>query len=80
MRDRLKRCRYDVERNGINVYIDDETRRHDSIEHEAQKLGFNIITPSKEYYPIDFVFENGEAEIQIAEELQRTNIINKQFK
>lgn len=54
MRDRLKRCRYDVERNGINVYIDDETRRHDNIENEAQKLGFNIITPIKEYYPIDF--------------------------
>ena len=71
MRDRLKRCRYDVERNGINVYIDDETRRHDNIENEAQKLGFNIITPSKEYYPIDFVFENGEAEKQIAEELIR---------
>ena len=71
MRDRLQRCRYDVERNSINVYIDDETRRHDSIEHEAQKLGFNIITPSKDYYPIDFVFENGEAEIQIAEELTK---------
>ena len=71
MRDRLKRCRYDVERNGINVYIDDETRRHDNIENEAQKLGFNIITPIKEYYPIDFVFENGEAENQIAEELIR---------
>lgn len=71
MRDRLKRCRYDVERNDINVYIDDETRRHDNIENEAQKLGFNIITPIKEYYPIDFVFENGEAENQIAEELIR---------
>lgn len=71
MRDRLKRCRYDVERNDINVYIDDETRRHDNIENEAQKLGFNIITPIKEYYPIDFVFENGEAEKQIAEELIR---------
>lgn len=71
MRDCLKRCRYDVERNGINVYIDDETRRHDNIENEAQKLGFNIITPIKEYYPIDFVFENGEAEKQIAEELIR---------
>lgn len=71
MRDRLKRCRYDVERNDINVYIDDETRRHDNIENEAQKLGFNIIAPIKEYYPIDFVFENGEAENQIAEELIR---------
>ena len=71
MRDRLKRCRYDVERNGINVYIDDETRRHDNIENEARKLDFNIITPIKEYYPIDFVFENGEAENQIAEELIR---------
>ena len=71
MRDRLKRCRYDVERNDINVYIDDETRRHDNIENEAQKLGCNIITPIKEYYPIDFVFENGEAENQIAEELIR---------
>lgn len=71
MRDRLKRCRYDVERNDINVYIDDETRRHDNIENEAQKLGFNIITPIKEYYPIDFVFEDGEAENQIAEELIR---------
>lgn len=71
MRDRLKRCRYDVERNDINVYIDNETRRHDNIENEAQKLGFNIITPIKEYYPIDFVFENGEAENQIAEELIR---------
>ena len=38
---------------------------------KLKKLGFNIITPSKEYYPIDFVFENGEAEIQIAEELQK---------
>ena len=71
MRDRLKRCRYDVERNDINVYIDDETRRHDNIENEAQELGFNIITPIKEYYPIDFVFENGEAENQIVEELIR---------
>ena len=71
MRDPSKRSRYDVERNDINVYIDDETRRHDNIENEAQKLGFNIITPIKEYYPIDFVFENGEAENQIAEELIR---------
>jgi hypothetical protein len=71
MRDRLKRCRYDVDRNSIDVFIDDETRRHDSIEHEAQKLGLNIILPVKEYYSIDFVSENGEAEKQIAEEFTR---------
>lgn len=71
MRDRLKRCRYDVDRNSIDVYIDDETRRHDRIEQEAQKLGFNIIAPVKEFYPIDFVFENGEAEEQIAAEIIR---------
>lgn len=71
MRDRLKRCRYDVDRNSIDVYIDDETHRHDRIEQEAQKLGFNIIAPVKEFYPIDFVFENGEAEEQIAAEIIR---------
>ena len=69
MRDRLKRCRYIVERNGIDVFIDEETRRHNTIEDDARRLGFNIQKTVIAFYPIDFVFENGSAEEQIAEEL-----------
>ena len=69
MRDRLKRCRYIVERNGIDVFIDEETRRHNTIEDDARRLGFNIQKTVIAFYPIDFVFENGLAEEQIAEEL-----------
>ena len=54
--------------------IDDETRRHAKIEAEAQKLGFQIIKPVVEYYPIDFMSENGPAEEQIFAELKRKNI------
>ena len=67
MRDRLKRCRYIVERNGIDVFIDEETRRHNTIEDDARRLGFNIQKTVIAFYPIDFVFENGLAEEQIAE-------------
>ena len=74
VRERLKRSRYDVECNGTDVYIDDETRRHATIEAEAQKLGFQIIKPVVEYYPIDFMSENGPAEEQIFAELKRKNI------
>lgn len=74
VRERLKRSRYDVECNGTDVYIDDETRRHAKIEAEAQKLGFQIIKPVVEYYPIDFMSENGPAEEQIFAELKRKNI------
>lgn len=73
MRDRLKRCRYEVEHNGTDVYIDDETRRHANIEAEAQKMGFNIHLPIIAYYSLDFVTENGEAEDQIFTELRRKN-------
>ena len=73
MRDRLKRCRYEVEHNGTDVYIDDETRRHANIEAEAQKMGFNIHLPIIVYYSLDFVTENGEAEDQIFTELRRKN-------
>lgn len=69
MRDRLKRCRYIVERNGIDVFIDEETRRHNTIEDDARRLGFNIQKTVIAFYPIDFVFESGLAEEQIAEEL-----------
>ena len=74
MRDRLKRCRYEVEHNGMDVYIDDETRRHANIETEAQKIGFNIQLPYITYYPLDFVTENGDAEEDIFTELKRKNI------
>lgn len=74
VRERLKRSRYEVERNGTDVYIDDETRRHAKVETEAQKLGFQIIKPPIEYFPIDFMFENGAAEEQIFAELKRKNI------
>lgn len=74
LRERLKRCRYDVERNDTDVYIDDETRRHANIEAEAQKEGFRIFKPTVEYYPIDFLLENGAAEEQIFAELKRMNI------
>lgn len=74
VRDRLKRCRYDVERNSIDVFIDDETRRHANIETEAQKLGFNILKPVVEYYPLDFLTENGAAEEEIFNELRKRNI------
>lgn len=74
LRDRLKRCRYDVERNSTDVFIDDETRRHSKIEGEATKLGFHIVKPIVEYYPMDFVSENGTAEKQIFTELKRKNI------
>lgn len=74
MRERLKRCRYDVGYNGTDVYIDDETRRHAGIEAEAQKMGFNIQLPFITYYPLDFVTENGEAEKEIFTELRRKNI------
>ncbi|WP_274289648.1 hypothetical protein [Prevotella corporis] len=74
MRDRLKRCRYEVEHNGTDVYIDDETRRHANIEAEAQKMGFTIQLPFIVYYPLEFVTENGEAEDQIFTELRRKNI------
>lgn len=70
MRDRLKRCRYDVDRNSIDVFIDDETRRHANMESEARKLGFNIQKDIVTYLPMDFVFENGAAEEQIATELK----------
>jgi DNA-binding CsgD family transcriptional regulator len=70
MRDRLKRCRYDVDRNSMDIYIDDETRRHANMESEAKKLGFNIQKDIVTYLPMDFVFENGAAEEQIAAELQ----------
>ena len=56
MRDRLKRCRYIVERNGIDVFFDDETRRHSTIEDDARRLGFNIQKTVIAFYPIDFVF------------------------
>lgn len=36
VRERLKRSRYEVERNGTDVYIDDETRRHAKVETEVQ--------------------------------------------
>ncbi|MGP1437175.1 MAG: hypothetical protein ACTTKN_11245 [Phocaeicola sp.] len=74
LRERLKRSRYDVERNGTDVYIDDETRRHAKVETEARKLGFQIIKPMIEYFPIDFISENGAAEEQIFAELKRKNI------
>lgn len=74
VRERLKRSRYEVERNGTDVYIDDETRRHAKVETEAQKLGFQIIKPTIEYLPIDFMSENGAAEEQIFAELKRKNI------
>ena len=74
MRDRLKRCRYEVDHNGTDVYIDDETRRHANIEAEAQKRGFTIQLPFIVYYPLEFVTENGEAEDQIFTELRRKNI------
>ena len=74
IRERLRRCRYDVERSGIDVFIDDETRRHANIEAEAQKLGFNVQKPIVEYYPLDFLTENGAAEEEIFEELKRKNI------
>lgn len=74
VRERLKRSRYEVERNGTDVYIDDETRRHAKVETEAQKLGFQIIKPTIEYFPIDFMSENGAAEEQIFAELKRKNI------
>lgn len=70
VRDRLKRCRYDVDRNSTDVFIDDETRRHANMESEARKMGFNIQKNIVTYLPMDFVFENGEAEEQIAAELQ----------
>lgn len=74
LRDRLKRCRYDVERNSTDVFIDDETRRHAKMEAEAKKLGFQIMKPIVEYYPIDFQSDNGAAEEQIFTELKRKNI------
>jgi len=74
LRDRLRRCRYDVERNSTDVYIDDETRRHAKIEGEAKKLGFHIVKPIVEYFPIDFISENSAAEEQIFAELKRKNI------
>lgn len=69
MRDRLKRCRYDVDRNSIDIFIDDETRRHAKMESEARKMGFNIQKDIITYLPMDFAFENGAAEEQIASEL-----------
>lgn len=69
MRDRLKRCRYDVDRNSIDIFIDDETRRHAKMESEARKMGFNIQKDIVTYLPMDFAFENGTAEEQIASEL-----------
>lgn len=69
MRDRLKRCRYDVDRNSIDIFIDDETRRHAKMESEARKMGFNIQKDIVTYLPMDFAFENGAAEEQIASEL-----------
>lgn len=71
MRERMKRCRYEVEHNGMDVYIDDETRRHDNIETDAQRMGFNIHPPIITYYPLDFVTENGEAENEIFIEIRK---------
>ena len=56
------------------MFIDDETRRHNNIETEAQKLGFNILKPVVEYYPLDFLTENGAAEEEIFNELRKRNI------
>ena len=40
-----------------DVFIDEETRRHNTIEDDARRLGFNIQKTVITFYPIDFVFE-----------------------
>jgi transposase len=76
LRERMKRCRYDVERNSTDVFMDDETRRHANMESEAQKMGFTIKKEMVTYLPINYAFENGAAEEDIASEFARKK---KQF-
>jgi len=72
IRENMKRSRKDVNRNSIDIIIDDETRRHAKMESEARKMGFNIQKDIVTYLPMDFGFENGAAEEQIAAELKRS--------
>ena len=69
IRERMKRCRYEVDYNGIDAMVDEETRRHSKLEKEAKKAGFNIILPAITYYSLDDVSPNGEAEKQIVQEM-----------